>query len=87
LLEGFDYLGSFYALGGGCGLPVPLADQLHVLLTDYPKLVGSATMLEQGGLAVRLLGMDHHTMSQALNAVWELVHRQVLGYAALPGRK
>jgi urease accessory protein len=84
LLEGYPYLGTFYALGAD--LPATVADHLHDLLICRPRLIGSATMLEHGGLAVRLLGEDHQSVSRALYTVWNTLRQHVLGYPAVPHR-
>jgi urease accessory protein len=86
LLEGYRYLGTFYALGTGAALPETLVEQVHTLLAGQPQLLGSATLLEAGGLAVRWLGMEHHRMRHVMHAVWDVLRRQVLGYPAVPCR-
>jgi urease accessory protein len=86
LLEGYLYLGTFYALGTGASLPETLVEQLHTLLAGQPQLIGSATLLETGGLAVRWLGMEHGSMRHAMNAVWDVLRRHVLGWPAVPCR-
>lgn len=87
LFEGYYYLGTFYALVEGTVLPTALVERLHVLLSDRTRLIGSATLLEHGGIAVRVLGQDHTTVSAALHEVWDVVRRELLGYAALVWRK
>jgi urease accessory protein len=87
LWEGYPYLGSFYTVVEGQQLPEALAEGLHGLLADRPQLLGSATMLACGGVAVRLLGADHTTISAAMYTVWDVVRRQVLGYPAVVWRK
>jgi urease accessory protein len=86
LLEGYAYLGTFYALGNGKCLPSTLSDDLHTLLVCHPGLVGSATTLEHGGLAVRLLGEDHCSIHQALYDIWDHLRRHILGFPAVPCR-
>jgi urease accessory protein len=86
LLEGYTYLGTFYALHEGALLPATLADHLHDLLTCQRRLIGSATLLEHGGLAVRLLGEDHSSTCQALYSIWDTLRRHVLGYPAVSHR-
>jgi urease accessory protein len=86
LLEGYAYLGTFYALREGSALSGTLAERLHTLLSDRQRLVGSATILEYGGLAVRLLGEEHQSLRQALYDTWDTLRQHVLGYAAVPGR-
>jgi urease accessory protein len=81
LLEGYPYLGTFYALCAGTVLPGTLAEEVHTLLAGRQRLVGSATMLECGGVAVRLLGEEHQGLRQALYDTWETLRRQVPGYA------
>jgi len=86
LLEGYLYLGTFYALGTGTALPDTLVEHLHCLLAGQPHLSGGATLLEAGGLAVRWLGMEHSTMSHVMYAVWDVLRRHVLGWPAVPCR-
>lgn len=87
LWEGYPYLGWFYALVEGRPLSDALATELHDLLAGRPQLLASATMLACGGLAVRLLGTDHATLSEAMYTVWDVVRRQVVGYPAAIWRK
>jgi urease accessory protein len=87
LLEGYYYLGTFYALVEGTVLPTALVERLHALLADCTRLMGSATLLEHGGIAVRVLGQDHTAVSAALHAVWDVVRRELLGYPAVVWRK
>jgi urease accessory protein len=86
LWEGYPYLGSFYALVEGAPLPETLAEELHTLLADQPQLLASATMLACGGLAVRLLGAEHAVVREAMQRVWDVVRRQILGYPAVRWR-
>ena len=86
LLEGYAYLGTFYALREGTPLPATLADHLHDLLICRQRLIGSASMLAYGGLAVRLLGEDHSSVRQALHDIWDTLRQHVLGYPAVPHR-
>jgi urease accessory protein len=86
LLEGYDYLGTFYALSRQAAITSKLANDLHALLASRQRLLGSATLLAHGGVAVRLLATDHSSASQALYDVWDIVHRHTLGYAATPRR-
>jgi urease accessory protein len=87
LFEGYHYLGTFYALVEGTSLPTPLVERLHALLACRSRLLGSATQLEHGGIAVRVLGEDHTTVSQALYEVWDVLRRELLGYPAVLWRK
>ena len=45
------------------------------------------SQLEHGGIAVRVLGEDHMTVSQALYEVWDVLRRELLGYPAVVWRK
>ena len=87
LLEGYTYLGTLYVLGECCGAPDELADDLHGLLADRQDGVGGATMLERGGVMVRLLAEDHESVSRVLHAVWDEVRQRLLGYPAVRWRK
>jgi urease accessory protein len=87
LFEGYFYLGTFYALVEGTVLPTPLVEHVHALLTDHTRLIGSATLLAHGGMAVRVLGQDHTAVSVALHQVWDVVRRELLGYPAVIWRK
>ena len=64
-----------------------LVEQLHTLLACRAGLLGSATMLPHGGIAVRVLGVDHMTVSRALHEVWDVLRRALLGYPAVVWRK
>ena len=86
LLEGYDYVGTFYALGDHATFTSQMADNVHALLANRQGLLGSATTLPQGGLAVRVLAADHTRVSQALHDVWDRVCRHTLGYPAVPRR-
>jgi urease accessory protein len=85
-LEGYAYLGTFYALHEGMSLPPALADHLHDLLLCQRRIIGSATLLEHGGLAVRLLGEDHSSTCQALYTIWDTLRQHMLGYPAVSHR-
>lgn len=87
LFEGFYYLGTFYALVEGTVLSTVLVEHLHALLAGRTRLIGSATLLEHGGIAVRVLGEDHTAVSEALHEVWDVVRRELLGYPAVVWRK
>jgi urease accessory protein len=87
LFEGYYYLGTFYALVEGMSLPAELAEHLHALLACRTGLLGSASRLAHGGIAVRVLGADHTTVSQALHEVWDVLRRALLGYPAVVWRK
>ena len=86
LLEEYAYLGTFYALCGDAALPSALADHLHGLLADRPHVLGSATTLASGGIAVRLLAKNHTRASQAMYDIWDYFCRQLLCYPAPPRR-
>ena len=86
LFEGYHYLGTFYALVEGTLLPTALVERLHALLACRTGLLGSATRLEHGGIAVRVLGEDHTTASQALHEVWDVLRQELLGYPAVVWR-
>jgi urease accessory protein len=87
LFEGYDYLGTFYALIEGRTLAPELVEHVHTLLAYRTGLMGSATMLAHGGIAVRVLGADHMIVSQALHEVWDVLRRALLGYPAVVWRK
>src|SRR5215471_1040738 len=87
LFEGYYYLGTFYALVEGTVLPTALVERVHALLAGHGRLMGSATRLEHGGMAVRVLGADHPAVSEGLHAVWDVVRRELLGYPAVVWRK
>ena len=83
LLEGYFYFGTFYVLFGGGSLALALVDALHHLLAERrPLLVGSATVSDAGGIAVRLLSRDHMSMRQTLYDIWHDLYQQVLGQPA-----
>ena len=87
VFEGFNYLGTFYALVEGRALAPELVEHVHTLLAGRTGLLGGATMLAHGGIAVRVLGADHMTVSQALHEVWDVLRRALLGYPAVVWRK
>lgn len=87
LFEGYSYLGTFYALVEGMSLSAELAEHLHALLACRAGLLGSASLLAHGGIAVRVLGADHTTVRQALHEVWDVLRRALLGYPAVVWRK
>jgi urease accessory protein len=84
LFEGYAYLGSFFALGSRDAFPDDLADRLHALLADRQGVMASATALACGGVAARLLGTDHHGVSQAMFDLWNALRQQCLGSPAVP---
>ncbi len=86
LFEAYPYLGAFYALCGNTALDPALADAIHHRLTGCPRLLGSATTLPHGGLAVWLLAKDHSRISQAIHDIWSFLREQLLGYPAAPRR-
>ena len=87
LCEGYNYLGTFYALVEGKNLAPELVEQVHMLLACRAGLLGSATRLAHGGIAVRVLSADHTTVSQALHEAWDVLRRALLGYPAVAWRK
>jgi urease accessory protein len=87
VFEGYDYLGTFYALIEGRPLAPELVEHVHTLLACRTGLMGSATMLAQGGIAVRVLAADHMIVNQALHEVWDILRRALLGYPAVVWRK
>jgi urease accessory protein len=82
LYEGYAYMTSFYALGLDHDLATRLTELLQDQLGNNQHLLGSATALSQGGVAVRLLSHTHRHASQALYKVWDTVRQQVHGYPA-----
>jgi urease accessory protein len=86
LLEGYTYLGTFYAVCQGTRLPSALAEHLHASLADRPRLAGSVTLLEHGGLAARLLGEDHDSVHHALCDLWRILYQHLCGCPAVPHR-
>ena len=82
LMETYNYLGTFYALPGSGAIDPSLADRLHDMLTSRPDLMGSASTLPHGGLAVRLLGRRHTPVRQALRDVWDLTRQALFGQPA-----
>jgi len=86
MLEGYCYLGTFYALGDPTALDAALAPALHDLLGGDPHLVGSATTLAQGGIAIRFLADTPMRANQALYQICNVLRQQVLGHPAAPRR-
>lgn len=86
MLEGYYYLGTFYALGDHTVLDATLALALHNLLDGDPHLVGSATPLAQSGIAIRFLADTPMSANQALYRICNLLRQQVLGHPAAPHR-
>jgi len=86
LMETYNYLGAFYALPGSGAIDPSLANRLHDMLASCPDLMGSASTLPHGGLAVRLLGQHHMPVRQALHAVWNLTRQALFGQPAAPLR-
>jgi urease accessory protein len=86
LLEGYAYLGTFYAVRQGTMLPSALVEQLHALLAAQRSLIGSVTLLAHGGVAARLLGEDHSCVSQALCDLWRTLYQHLYGGTAVPHR-
>ena len=82
LMETYDYLGVFYALPGSGAIDPSLADRLHDALAPCPDLLGSASTLPHGGLAVRLLGRHHTPVRKALHTVWDLTRQALFGQPA-----
>ena len=86
LLEGYAYLGTFYAIRQGSILPAALVEDLQTHLADRPHLAASVSMLEHGGVVARLLGADHDSVSHALFAIWRTLYQHLLGCPAIPHR-
>ncbi len=82
LLEGYPYLGLFYALPGSGAIDSSLADRLHDALSACPDLLGSASTLAHGGLAGRILGRHHTPVRQALHVLWDLTRQALFGQPA-----
>jgi len=82
LMETYDYLGVFYALPGSGAIDPSLADRLHEALAPCSDLVGSASTLPHGGLAVRVLGRHHTPVRQALHTAWDLTRQALFGHPA-----
>ena len=82
LMETYDYLGAFYALPGSGAIDASLADRLHEILAARPDLMGSASTLPHGGIAVRLLGRHHTPVRQALCDIWDLTRQALFGQSA-----
>lgn len=87
VFEGYAYLGTCYAVVEGTTLPESLVEHLHGLFTARPRLIGSATHLEHGGIAIRVLGADHTTVAQAMQTVWDVLRWHILGQPAITLRK
>jgi urease accessory protein len=86
LFEGYHYVGTLYVLQEGATLAVALGDRVHTMLANCPWLRGSASVLEHGGLAVRVLGETHTAVKRALHEVWDTLRRELLGYPAVVWR-
>jgi len=86
LFEDYTYLGTFYALIEGTALSAELVEHVHTLLASQSGILGSATQLAHGGLAVRVLGAEHTPVQEALHAVWDTVRQAILGYPAVVWR-
>jgi urease accessory protein len=86
LLEGYTYLGTFYAVCQGTILPAVLVEHLQTLLADRPHLAAGLTQLEHGGVMARLLGMSHDSVSHALFDLWRTLYQHLLGCPAIPHR-
>lgn len=86
LFEGYSYVGTLYVLVEGTPLATALGEQVHSLLTERQGLRGSASMLEHGGIAVRVLGETHALVKRALHEVWDILRRALLGYPAVVWR-
>ena len=83
MFEAYAYIASFYALGLDQTLSQHLTSDLQGALGDEPHLLGSATELAHGGLAVRILSQTHRHANQALHMVWDTVRQQVQGCPAV----
>jgi urease accessory protein UreH len=59
---------------------------VHARLAGDQALLGGATQLAQGGIAVRVLGHMHATVQQALYDIWDMLRRELLGYPAVVWR-
>jgi urease accessory protein len=86
LLEGYTYLGTFFAVCEGTVLPAALVEHLQTLLVDRPQLAAGITQLEHGGVVARLLGMSHDSVSDALFDLWRTLYQHLLGCPAIPHR-
>lgn len=86
MFEGYHYLGTLYALREGNPVAAAVFEQVQALLAAQAGLLGGVTQLAHGGLAVRLLGHDHASVQQALQGIWDLVRRALLGYPAVVWR-
>lgn len=87
LFEQYAYLGTFYAIAEGRHLPLTLAEALHQQLAESPEVLGSASILPYGGLAVRVVSTKHTPVERALYTVWDTVRQEMLGYSAVRLRK
>jgi urease accessory protein len=85
-LEGYAYLGTFYAVCQGTMLPSALVEPLQALLAEQRSLTGSVTLLAHGGVAARLLGADYSSMNQALFDLWRPLYQHLYGGTAVPHR-
>jgi urease accessory protein len=87
MLEGYTYVGTFYALCEGTPLPSELVEGLHTLLAGQPGCAGSASLLACGGIVVRVLSTAHATLARALYEAWSMLRQHTLGYPAVVWRK
>ena len=82
LFEGYAYLTSFYAVGLDQIQAAQLTGRVQAQLDGEQHLLGGATELPHGGVAVRLLSHDHRSASAALHTVWDTVRRYIYGCPA-----
>lgn len=87
VMEGNDYLTSFYILTDRLGPDDGLVERIASALERFENLTGSVTSLSERGLIVRILAKTVFDLNDAILQVWALVREELLGEKALSLRK
>jgi len=87
IMEGNDYLASFYILTDSVSAYEGLIDMINTELEKFDNLTGSVCSLSANGLLLRMLSKTAFNLHDAILKVWALVHQEILGQKAPSLRK
>jgi urease accessory protein len=87
IMEGNDYLASFYILTDSVSSHEGLVDMINSELEKFEDLTGSVSFLSEKGLLIRILSKTAFSLNDAILKTWALVHQEILGQKAPSLRK
>jgi len=78
--EGYTHQGSVYIFSDSDSVNQDLVTKIHENLAEYPAIIAGVTIItKRKGLIVRMLGNRGMDLEEAINIVWDVGRRELIG--------